>query len=206
MAEKEEKTDVPAAGSQDKNFKDVPKVVKKSLISLLKSAQRAINKQDIKKLEFLSDTSIHEATIYQDEDSLLLAVLLFAISKLIKREGYESEYPEDLGNYLSGAQFSLEEGNVKEYREKLKRVADFIANTDKQFKIYIEKVIEKAQIKKGSALYEHGISVAHAADLLGIGQWELMSYIGKTKIHDRAKIKARVGEKVRLARALFAEP
>ena len=29
-------------------------------------------------------------------------------------------------------------------------------------------------------MHEHGISVARTAEILGIGQWELMNYIGKT--------------------------
>ena len=183
--------------------KGMPAIIKKSLDSLLKAAQRAINKNDMKKLELLSEKSIYDAMIYQDEDSLSLAVVLFAISKLIKRETEDTEYPSDLRNYLASAQFSLNEGNADEYRDKVKKTVEFIASTDKQFKLYVEKVMEKAQIKKGSSLYERGISVARAADFLGIGQWELMSYIGKTKIHDKSDEATRVGERIRIARGLF---
>ena len=37
---------------------------------------------------------------------------------------------------------------------------------------------------KGGKLYAHGLSVGQAASLLGISQYELMSYIGKTQISD----------------------
>ena len=189
--------------SSAKVDKEMPVIVQKGIIQLLKAVQRAINKRDVTKLDELSEKAIQDAAVYQDQDSLSLAVVIFAISKLIKREGYDTEYPDDLRNYLSSVQFSLEEGSIGEYRDKVKKTFEFISTTDKQFKLYIDKVIEKAQIKKGSSLYERGISVAQAAHLLGVGQWELMSYIGKTKIHDQDEIRTRVGERIRLARSLF---
>ncbi|MFC1723654.1 hypothetical protein ACFL0V_05935, partial [Nanoarchaeota archaeon] len=115
----------------------------------------------------------------------------------------ETEYPEDIRNYLSGAQFALEQQSLSEYRKQMDKTTDFIASVDKQFKQYVEKVLDKAQVKKGSSLYERGISIAKAADLFGVGQWELMSYVGKTKIHDKQESRTRVGEKIRYARALF---
>ncbi len=181
----------------------IPKPVQKSLIYLLKQSQRAVNKGDVAKLNLLSERAIQDAALYQDEDSLTMAVVLYAIAKIIERYGLETEYPQDIRNYLSSATFSIESQAFKDYRYKIKKIIEFIYNSDKQFKIYIEKVMEKAQIKKGSNLYEKGISVSRAANLLGIGQWELMSYIGKTKIHDKLGITTNVGERIRVARSLF---
>ncbi len=181
----------------------VPKAVKKDLVRILKKSQRYINSGDSKKLKSISDDAVHNLTIYQDEDSLSLAVILYAISKLLERWGFDSEHAEQARVLLGSAQFSVEHDEVLEYREKMKNLFEFISTVEKESKIYVEKVIEKAQIKKGSSIYAQGISVARVADLFGIGQWELLNYIGKTRIHDEIEHKSDVAERLRFARSLF---
>ena len=182
---------------------EIPKAVMKDLLQVLKRAQRYINSQNSKKLKHLSDYTIHNASVFQDSDSLSLAVVVYAISKLLERWGFESEYADEARNLLGSAEFSLEQNNLQEYRDKMKKVFKFTASIEKEFRIYIDHVIEKAQIKKGSRLYEHGISVERAAELLGIGQWELMSYIGKTRIHDEAEVISDAKQRLEFARSLF---
>ena len=182
---------------------EIPKRVKTDLIRVLKKAQSFINKGDSRKLKHLSNYTIRNASTFQDEDSLSIAVAIYAISKLIERWGFQSEYADDVRNLLGGAQFSLEQHALQEYRDKMKSLLDYISSVEKSFRLYIQKVIEKAQIKKGSKVYEHGISVARTAELLGIGQWELMSYIGKTEIHDEVGTISGVEQRLKFARSLF---
>jgi hypothetical protein len=92
---------------------------------------------------------------------------------------------------------------MTQYDEELKKLSDFIASVDKQYKAYVEKVIEKSEIKKGSRLYEQGLSIGRAAELMGIGQWELMSYIGKTIIPEETGEKLEVLKRLELARSFF---
>lgn len=184
---------------------DMPKVVKKDLLKVLKNAQRYINKGYSKQLKHLSDYTVRNASVFQDSDSLSIAVIVYALSKLLERWGFDSEYAEEARSFLSSAYFSLDEGNINEYRDKIKKLFEFTSTIDDKFKIYIDKIIEKAQIKKGSKLYEHGISVARASEMLGIGQWELMSYIGKTRIHDEHELILNVRQRLQFARSLFEE-
>lgn len=184
---------------------EMPKVVRTDTLAVLKKAQRYINNGDSKKLKHLSEYAIQNTSIFQDKDSLTLAVIMYAISKLLERWGFEGEYPEQIRNYLSSAEFSIEQGNLTDYRDHISKLADFVAAVDKEFRIYVEKVMEKAQIKKGSSLFEHGISVARSADLLGIGQWELLSYIGKTRINDDQEITFDVALRMKFARSLFTK-
>ena len=39
-------------------------------------------------------------------------------------------------------------------------------------------------INKASRIYEHGISMQRTAELLGISEWELSEYAGRTGISD----------------------
>lgn len=182
----------------------MPKAVKKDVLQVLKKAQIYINQRHSKKLKHLSDNTIHNASVFQDADSLSIAVVIYAISKLLERWGFDSEYADQARNLLGSAQQSLEQDDIKEYRDKMKKVFEFTASIDDKFKLYIDRVIEKASVKKGSRLYEHGISIERAADLLGIGQWELMSYIGKTRIHDETEKISGVKERIEFARSLFS--
>lgn len=182
---------------------EMPKAVKKEAIRVLKKAQRLINKQDSNRLKMLSEETIKSASIFQDPDSISLAVAIYAISKLLERWGYESEYAEEIRNSLGSAQFSLEEDDLLDYREKFKKVIEFIKTVDKQFRFYIEKVIDKSEIKKGSRLYEQGLSAGRSAELLGIGQWELMTYVGKLPVGDDIRQTTNVKARLEFTRKLF---
>ena len=181
----------------------IPKAVRKDLLAVLKKAQRHINSRDSKKLKHISDYAIHNTSIFQDSDSLSLAVLMYAVSKLLERWGFGGEYAEQIRNLLGSAQLQLEQDNVEGYREEIKKLVELVSTVEKQFKLYVEKVIEKAQIKKGSKLYEHGISMAQAASLLSVSQWDLMNYVGKTKISDTFREAVPIGERLKFTRGLF---
>ena len=67
----------------------------------------------------------------------------------------------------------------------------------------MQEVIEEAKIKKGYKLHEHGISLGRTAEILGISQWELMNYVGKTKISDVDIVPTDVVQRLKLARGIF---
>lgn len=179
--------------------------VRKDILTVLKKAQKCISKGNSLRLKELSDYTISNAGIYQDTDSLSIAVIIYAISKLLERWGFDSEYSDELRELLASAEFSLKENKEDDYREQIKKISEFVSTVEKSYRIYVEKVIEKAQVKKGSRLYEQGISAAKAASLLGIGQWELMSYVGKTNIHDDVEIKVSAEQRLKFARSLFEQ-
>jgi len=59
-----------------------------------------------------------------------------------------------------------------------------IGKLEKKFGMYITEVLKQARIKKGGRVYEHGISIGRASQLMGISSWELRSYVGGTKLSD----------------------
>ncbi|MEM2462826.1 MAG: hypothetical protein QXD71_01515, partial [Candidatus Pacearchaeota archaeon] len=62
----------------------------------------------------------------------------------------------------------------------------------------------KAAINKASRIYEHGISRAETARLLGITQWELAEYVGLTGIADTdLSITLPIEKRIKLAESLF---
>jgi len=105
--------------------------------------------------------------------------------------------------YLKKALQSLEIGDVEKYRHSIKKVFDYIIKFDKKLRLYALNVINQAQIKRGSKLFEHGLSIGRIAELLGLSRWELMRYIGRTNIVDGFREKTRIKDKINFTRKLF---
>lgn len=162
--------------------------------------------KDIMELSEVSNHVIHNASIFQDEDSISIAVLVYSIYKVIERPVYlaEENYSK-IQKLLKSARDFLEKDNVQNYRKSILRLFRLIASIDKKLKMYIEEVVTKARIKKGGKLFEHGLSIGRAADLMGVSQWELMSYIGRTHIFEREKFVDDVAGRLKFTRKLFAK-
>lgn len=181
-------------------------IVKKDILLILSDIIKILTvkeEKDITEIKELSNHTIHNASIFQDEDSVSIAILIYSLSKIIERKQGELNY-NNLLNLLKTASKHLTSDDINNYRKIINKMFKFISSVDSKLKLYIEEVINQAQIKKGSKLYEHGISMARAASILGISQWELMSYIGKTNITEIA-LEEPIDIKTRLkfARGLF---
>jgi hypothetical protein len=174
--------------------------VKRDIISILDDSLEYIYCKDTSKIKELSNHTIHNASIFQDQDSLSIAVIMYALSKIFDRKGYVSK---NIVNNLKRAKSSLNQNNFDLYRKTINGLMKNISKEDTKLKLYIQEVIEQAQIKKGSKLYDHGISMAQAASLLGISQWDLMNYVGKTKISDTFKEAVPVMKRLKFTRGLF---
>ncbi|MFC1753919.1 hypothetical protein ACFL96_11110 [Thermoproteota archaeon] len=177
--------------------------VKQDIIYVLNQALQRIKRKDFTTLKDLSNQTIHNASIFQDPDSVSIAVIMYALSKLADRS-MEPAYIKKIKSLIERCLRHLTKEDVESHRVCIKSMFRIISAYDTKFKLYVEEVIEKAQVKKGSKLYEHGISVAKAAEILGIGQWELMSYVGKTSIHDQFTGKVDVKRRIAFARNLFS--
>ena len=180
-------------------------IIKKDILSILKELIDILKVKEVKdvvEIRELSNHIIHNASIFQDEDSISIAVLIYALSKIIERKQGELDYGVVL-KLLEDTDSCLIEGNTSKYRETIQKLFKFVSTIDTKLEMYIEEVFKQAEIKKGSKLYEHGISSARAAEIMNISQWELMSYIGKTTLADIPKEAVDLKSRLELARSLF---
>ncbi|MBS1267137.1 MAG: hypothetical protein MAG795_01109 [Candidatus Woesearchaeota archaeon] len=173
--------------------------VKKDLINAAKNAIKILKRGDYFELKELSNHTIHNASIFQDQYSISNAVIMYSLSKVLERGNLDGKkYIKLLEN---GINF-LKRDDVASYKAITKKILQHISKSDLKLKMYIEKVIRQAEIKKGTKLYDHGISIGQAASVLGISQWELMNYVGKTQITDHSK-PPDIKEKIQFTRGLF---
>lgn len=175
-------------------------VVKEDIIAVLGQAAGLLEAKEsaglAKEVNFfalgeLSNHTIHNASIFQDEDSISVAIAVYAMSKIFQKCSEKNILCPNLAPLIESAKNALEQDNIDGYRAAMKSIFATIEGTDKRITNYIQEVLEKAKLKKGSKLAEHGISVAKTAEIMGISQWELMSYIGNTTTESPTGIGAR---------------
>ncbi len=180
-------------------------IIKKDILAVLAELAEILKSKeesDIVQIKALSNHVIHNASVFQDEDSVSVAILIYSLSKIIEREQKELDYSKVLA-MLDSCISNLKNNKDDLFRKSIKSIFSFIRAVDKRLKMYIHEVINQAQIKKGCKLCEHGISVARASEVLGISQWELMYYLGKTTLIDKFSEPVDVSKRLKIARSLF---
>ena len=174
--------------------------IKEDLSSILSKAIEFLESKDSYALNELSNHSVHNASIFQDKDSVTIAVVIFALSKITDRM---SKVEPEVMQHIRDARESLEKNDFQAYENNLKDIVDTISCVDKKMNLYVQHIIDEAGIKKGSRLYEHGISIAQTADIFGITQWELMKYLGQTNIPEEFIDEVDIQTRITKTRELF---
>ena len=59
--------------------------IRKDLLKVLEKVVPALRSEDSRELKWLSNNTIHNAGIFQDRDSVSLAVILYSLSKIFER-------------------------------------------------------------------------------------------------------------------------
>lgn len=181
-----------------------------NLIQILEETKKAMASQDSVKLKELSNHTVHSASILQDTDSIAIAVLVYALSKITERAYYlkiknwhsfSKKINLELG-YAIQALRNKKPGDLSYHLHKIRKTMNSNAINIKQM---IQDVLRKAAINKASKIYEHGISMEQTAKLLGITQWELLEYTGQTPIVDsRENITLDIKERAKMTLEFFS--
>lgn len=180
-----------------------------NVLRILEETKIALEKNNVIMLKSLSNQTIHTASVKQDEINILLAVIVYSLSKILERVDYK-KYP-DFDNLYKAIVFAIEGAIIgakakNEYKLKknLLDVRKSIGKLSGNFKKYIEDVFRRASISKASRIYEHGISMEKTAKLLGITMYELADYAGKTGIPNMPEGRTvDVKQRIKLAEAFF---
>ncbi len=183
--------------------------VRLNILNILRGVKQSIKSLDITKLRDLSNHTLHDASILQEESSIQIAVIVYSLSKIFERENYQNYkswkyFYKNLMLYLENAIKYLERKDENNYTKTTKTLIYFINKLEFKLRHYIIEVMEKARIHKASRIHEHGISVGRTSELLGISQFELMEYLGKTGIADiNLNISMDIKKRIEFARSLF---
>lgn len=178
--------------------------VKRDILKILEETLSALRNGEYGSLKEISNHTLHNASIFQDKDSVSVAVIIFALYKIAGRSaGKDGAIPGKIIKAMQEAYDFLKNDRIDGYNKAVKSIFESISAVDMKLRMYIEEVIEQAQIKKGSKIYEHGISMARAAEILGISEWELMNYVGKTRIPEIEEEASDVKSRLSFTKGIF---
>jgi len=158
------------------------------------STQESLKNNDSLKLHQISNQTIHSASCLQDPASITLAIIIYALSKLIERRDYAkikdwSKFVKKLNSTLNLAIKANDKKDYDLYEKYIENSRKLFDTLSINLKPYIEEVIRKSAINKAAKIYEHGISLGQTAKILGITQWELFEYAGQREKLVPSKIK-----------------
>lgn len=162
---------------------------KENVLYILENTRKAIEEKNIFVMKEMSNRTVHSASVYQDPESIAVAVIVYALSKIYERSKY-LQYKEwlffekNIKENLEKAIADLRQDRREEFKNDLQEIRNSIKMLSGHFRFYVEDVFRKAMINKASRIYEHGISMHQTAELLGISVFELNEYVGKTGIAD----------------------
>jgi len=178
--------------------------IKNDILSRLHKAISILQKgEDISNdLSELSNDTIHIIGVYQDASTVHIAIIFYSLSKIYARK--EGKISGIILQLLKKAEKSLLANNEIKYNKLIEKLLHEITRIDKEMKMYVEQVIDQAGIKKGSKLYDLGISLAQSSSILGITQWELYRYAGKTQMSDFEHWKVPARQRITVARRIFS--
>jgi hypothetical protein len=180
-----------------------------NVLRILEETELAFQKKDAFALKNLSNQTIHTATIYQDGDNVIVAVLVYSLSKILERsnyremKGWDIFYKAVIKN-LDLTIKALEKGQMDNARIYLGRIRNFLNKIDGDLGQYIKDVFAKAEINKAFKLYEHGLSTEKTAKLLGVSLWDMAGYIGQSHIGDaNISVSMPIAKRVKIAEDFF---
>jgi hypothetical protein len=163
-------------------------IEKEHMLEVLRQAYSAVKNENVALLKELSNQTIHSVSIYQDPDSLAIAVTIYSLGKIFENENFRDSRKWNIFitrtlKCLDRACFFLQNDKLEYFRREIIRIRKSL-NLFVHLKDYIQEVFRKSSINKASRVYEHGISRAETASLLGVTQWELATYASVPVITD----------------------
>ncbi|MFT4343674.1 MAG: hypothetical protein ACMXYE_02915 [Candidatus Woesearchaeota archaeon] len=173
-------------------------IVKKILTQLYKMLSRKyVITADLKRL---SNQLMEDVSLFHHRDAISVSVLVYSLYKIFSRDANL-----DRTELVRLVKKSLDVLHKKtQFRTSLRSLFDHIKKYDKNLEINIVNLIKHAQIKRGLKVYEHGLSIGQASEIIGVSKWEIMEYLGPRSIVDEDSA-ARIDVRSRLefARGLF---
>jgi len=156
-------------------------VIKKEIISDLLKAKDILQKKESNfslLLKELSDHAIEDVAVQKDLDLISITVFIYSLGKVIQRMPEEEH--KDVIAEIDFAVKHLSANNLGRYNRAVKSLFNIIGKSNAKVKMHLQDVMQAAKIKKGMILLGKGLSMGQAAGLMGLSNWDLQSYAGKT--------------------------
>jgi hypothetical protein len=134
--------------------------------------------KDFEELKNLSEQGIELIAVNKDLDLISITVLIYSLYKIIK--DISAEDYQDLLAELKFAQQHLEQNSLGKYNQNIKTLFEIVRRSNAKIKVHLDDVMQAARIKNSAFLLQKGLSIGQAAGLMGLSNWELQQYVGRT--------------------------
>ncbi len=158
--------------------------------------------KDALELKELSNHVIHDATLFEDQDAISVAVLVHALAKIVEQSSPTLSY-RDFSTLLVNCLHELEVNDLQGFKGIIRKLYTLIEKHDSRLNLFATDVLTHSQIRKGCKVCEHGMSCAKSAELMNISQWDLLQYIGKTTHADIMGNGYDIRSRIQFVRRLF---
>jgi len=179
-------------------------VVRTEIINLLSQSFDILKirkEEDVEKLKELSDKGIGTVALYKDLDLISITVMVYSLHKIITTIS-PKDYPFLLKD-LEKAKNSLANKNFTLYNKSIKLIYQIIHKSDAKVKDHLSDVLHAARIKKSAVLLSKGLSIGQAAGLMGLSNWDLQQYAGKTTTFEQHHETIRADKRITNAFKIF---
>ncbi len=177
-------------------------LIKQNIIDVLNSLKQILNSPNIisADLKKLSNQLMEDVSLFHDQDSISIVVLVYSLYKI-----FNKDRDLDKTNLIKLLKKAIISINIDiQFRTNIRKLFDQIKKYDDHLSTNIIDIIHNAHIKKGLKVYEHGLSIGLASEIIGVSRWKLMEYIGNSNLVSEDE-KYRIDNKTRLnfTRGLF---
>ncbi len=171
------------------------------LKTLIEHSEDALEQRDALALRRVSAEALSEAAVEGHREHILLALVDYALSKLLSKTHYSDIGDKFFEKIMRGFR-KARDGPKKETIHNLEKIEDLVIKLDAKEGNYQENLMDKARVKKGSKLYEQGLSLRRAAELTGADATSILDYVGGSKIHEFHG-EGRNADRLKIAREVF---
>ena len=179
-------------------------VIKKEILYDLREAIKILEKRedkDFQELKVLSNHAIEDVAAHKDLDVISLTVLIYSIYKVVNCLN-DQDY-KDILLLLEKSENSLVRGNLGKYNSHIKKLFQIVEGCNAKVKEHLQDVMQAAKIKKGAILFRKGLSIGQAAGLMGLSNWDLQAYAGRTVVLGAHSEKVQAKKRLATAFKLF---
>ena len=155
--------------------------VKKEILYDLQQAEKILDRKDpgdMLELKDLSNHAIEDVAVKKDIDLVAITVLLYSLYKIA--EGLQEKDYFGLRREIRAACTALQHNQFRKYNVCIKQLYALVRANHARVKEHLQDVLQAARIKKGTILLQKGLSIGQAAGLMGLSNWDLQAYAGKT--------------------------
>jgi len=168
------------------------KETKGDILSVLRNVKDALHDRNSQELLEWSNHIIHVVSLHNEPRAVYVSIISYALGKLVEKGSAMKEHAEEWEEFLEGISSNidaaikfLDKDDINKFDDAIKAIMKLISELDASFSRYVQEVLEFSKVEKGAKVYEHGLSMASVAKMIGVSQWALMEKVGETTVHEQ---------------------